>query len=148
MHRGYNPQSGRPVISVSHDRCIYEGAHQHTIKYPPAQPVTIIPIATGTLADPKTFPTTVGIVEKKPPFDIPLIMTKTTNGPIDVDTGQSISMLRALSKRDMKSVFNGPTESQQKPQPSRPMADEKLKAATKPAPTLGFIPIALVYKGR
>ena len=75
-------------------------------------------------------------------------MTKTTSGPMDVDTGQRTRMLRALSKRDMKSVFSGPRVSQQIPQPSHPMADEKLKAATKPAPTLGFIPMALVYKGR
>lgn len=53
-------------------------------------------------------------------------------------------MLRALSKRDMKSVFSGPSESQQNPQRSRPIAEEKLNAATIAAPTLDFIPMASV----
>ena len=63
---------------------------------------------------------------------------------MDVDTGHRINMLRALSKRDMKSVFSGPSESQQNPQISRPIAEEKLNAATMAAPTLDFIPMALV----
>ena len=121
---------------------------KHTIRYPPAQPVTIMPMAMGTRADPNTFPTTVGMVEKNPPFAIPLIMTKTTSGPIDVDTGQRTSMLTALSRRDIKRVFSGPRASQHMPQPNRPIADEKLNAATRPAPTLDFIPMVLVYKGR
>lgn len=88
------------------------------------------------------------MVEKNPPFAIPLIMTKTTSGPIDVDTGQRTSMLTALSRRDIKRVFSGPRASQHMPQPNRPIADEKLNAATRPAPTLDFIPMVLVYKGR
>lgn len=107
-----------------------------------------MPMAMGTRADPNTFPITVGMVEKNPPFAIPLIMTKTTSGPIDVDTGQSTSMLTALSRRDMKRVFSGPRASQHMPQPNRPIPDEKLNAATRPAPTLEFIPMVLVYRGR
>ncbi|GMF70098.1 unnamed protein product [Aspergillus oryzae] len=100
-----------------------------------------MPIATDTRAEPNTFPTTVGMVEKKPPLPIPLIITKTINGPMDVETGQRISMLRALSKRDMNRVFSGPSLSLQKPHISLPTAEEKLNAATTPAPTPEFIPI-------
>lgn len=37
-----------------------------TPSYPPPHPVTIMPIATGTLANQNTLPTTVGMMEKKP----------------------------------------------------------------------------------
>lgn len=105
-------------------------------------------MATDTRAEPNTFPTTVGMVEKNPPLAIPLIMTKTINGPMDVETGQRISMLRALSKSDMNRVFNGPSRSLQKPHISLPTAEEKLNAATIPAPTPEVIPIDSVYNGR
>lgn len=68
----------------------------------PAQPVTVIPIAIDTLAVPETFPMTVGTVVKKPPFAIPLMITKITSGPMEADTGQRISVLKALSKKDKK----------------------------------------------
>jgi hypothetical protein len=111
-----------------------------TSKYPPTHPVTIIPIATLTLAEPKTFPTTVGIVEKNPPFAIPLIITNATSGATELDTGQRTSMLTALSSRERKSVFSGPNLSLKNPHMSLPRAEEKLKAATTPAPTEDFIP--------
>ena len=95
-----------------------------------------MPIATETLAEPKTLPTTVGIVEKKPPFAAPLIMTKTTRGTSVLDTGHNTNILIALRRRDRKSVLRGPSMSLKNPNPSRPTADEKLKPATKPAPVL------------
>lgn len=93
-----------------------------------------MPIDTDTLADPKTLPTTVGIVAKKPPLAIPLIITKAMRGPKVLDTGHKINMLPALRIRETKSVFNGPTASLMNPQVNRPMAEEKLKPATRPAP--------------
>lgn len=105
-----------------------------TIKYPPAQPDTIIPIATPTRRLPNTLPTTVGIVLKNPPFAAPLIITKAIKGPNVFDTGQSTSMLSALRIRERRRVFTGPIESDSNPQHNRPTADEKLKPATRPAP--------------
>ena len=70
--------------------------------------MTTIPIATDTRADPNTLPTTVGIVAKKPPFAMPLIITKTISGPKEVETGQRTNALKALSNRDEKTVVNGP----------------------------------------
>ena len=101
--------------------------------------MTTIPIATDTLAEPKTLPTTVGMVAKKPPLAIPLIITKTMSGPKEFETGHSTNALRALSSKDKDTVFNGPSLSELNPQSRRPTADEKLKAATRPAPALGVI---------
>lgn len=109
---------------------------QHTTKYPPAQPVTIIPIATDTLCEPNTVPTTVGIVAKKPPLAAPLIMTKTTSGPSESETGQITNMLTVVRKRPMKSVFRGPKASAAMPELRRPTAEERLKPATRAAPVL------------
>lgn len=119
-----------------------------TKRYPPAQLVTIIPMATDTLADPNTFPTTVGIVEKNPPFAIPLMITNTTNGPMDVETGQMISILRALSNSETNSVLSPPMVSLANPQVSLPKAEEKLNAATTPAPAAEPNPRESVYRGR
>lgn len=105
-------------------------------------------MATLTRADPNTFPTTVGMVEKNPPFDMPLMMTNATSGPIELETGHRTSMLTALRRREMKSVFSGPSVSLQYPHMSRPSAEEKLNAATTPAPTEDFIPSEEVNKGR
>lgn len=96
----------------------------------------------------KTVPTTVGIVEKKPPLAVPLMITKTTNGAMDVETGHRMSMLRALRGRDINRVFNGPKKSLQNPQTNLPSAEEKLNAATSAAPVLDAMPIESVYSGR
>ena len=58
------------------------------------------------------FPTTVGIVAKKPPLEAPFTMTKTIMGASVLDMGQSASMLKVLSVRARKSVLSGPRESQ------------------------------------
>jgi hypothetical protein len=109
--------------------------------------VTIIPIAVGTLADPKTFPTTVGIVAKKPPFAAPLMTTKRARGARVVDDGHRASILTAVSTREMKRVLRGPNLSQRRPQMIRPIADEKLKPASNPAPVLEDSPIDRLYRG-
>jgi hypothetical protein len=107
-----------------------------------------MPIATDTRADPNKFPTTVGMVAKKPPLATPLIITKTIRGPRELETGQSTNMLTALSRREANRVFSGPILSQLRPQIRQPIADEKLKAATRPAPALEVIWRELVYNGR
>ncbi|KAF6797516.1 hypothetical protein CSOJ01_12964 [Colletotrichum sojae] len=91
-------------------------------------------IATDTLADPNTFPTTVGIVEKKPPLETPFTMTKTTIGPRLVDAGQMASMLTADRSMDTRSTLSAPRASHSTPQQIRPTAEEKLNPATSPAP--------------
>lgn len=105
-------------------------------------------IATATRADPNTLPTTVGMVEKKPPFAAPLITTNTASGATLVDSGHSASMLKAVSMNDMKSVFSGPTTSLRNPHPMRPNALAKLKPASRPAPVLADMPSELLYSGR
>jgi hypothetical protein len=105
-------------------------------------------MATLTLAEPNTLPTTVGIVEKKPPFPVPLIITNAIRGPRVVETGHSTSMLRELSSSEMRRVLSGPKRSLMNPQPRRPTADEKLKPATSPAPALGESPSEVLYNGR
>lgn len=106
--------------------------------------MTIIPIATLTLALPNTVPTTVGIVAKNPPFAAPLIITKATNGPKEFETGHITNILAALSKRETNKVFNGPNLSAARPHISLPTADEKLKPATRPAPALDVRPNELL----
>lgn len=113
---------------------------RHTIKYPPAQPVTIIPMATDTLWEPNTLLTTVGIVAKKAPFAAPLMMTKTTSGPKESETGQMTNMLRVVRDKPTKSVLRGPRASAARPELKRPMAEEMLKPAMRPAPALGERP--------
>lgn len=95
-----------------------------------------MPIATDTLCDPNTVPTTVGIVAKNAPLAAPFIMTKTTNGPSEPERGQITNMLRVVRNRPMKSVFRGPKASAARPDVSRPTAEEMLKPATRPAPAL------------
>jgi hypothetical protein len=119
-----------------------------TSRYPPAHPDTIIPIATLTLALPKTLPATVGIVAKKPPLAAPLMITNAISGPNEVETGQSTNILTADVTRARKSEFNGPIKSQSNPEKSRPTADEKLKPATRPAPELGARRREDAYNGR
>jgi hypothetical protein len=99
-----------------------------------------MPITTETLADPKTLPTTVGMVEKNPPFAAPFMMTNAINGANVLDTGHRTSILVALRRRDRKSVLSGPSRSLMNPNPSRPTPEEKLNPATKPAPVLAERP--------
>lgn len=110
--------------------------------------MTTIPITTDTLADPKVLPTTVGMVEKNPPFAMPFTITKMIKGPRDVEIGQMISILSALNSNDINSVLSGPTKSLQSPHINLPSAEEKLKAATTPAPVLDDIPSEFVKSGR
>jgi hypothetical protein len=145
--QGGTQQSVHPIRSqYSDDSNLRE--EKHTIKYPPAQPVTIIPIATDTLADPKTLPTTVGMVEKNPPLATPLIMTKSIKGATVFANGHNTSILSALVNRDSNSVLTGPIKSLKIPQPTRPTADAKLNPATKPAPALAERPNDTLYKGK
>jgi hypothetical protein len=118
------------------------------MRYPPIQPLTIMPIATPTRAEPKTFPTTVGIVEKKPPFAMPLMITKAISGPRELERGHITIKLTALRRRVMKSVVNEPNLSHAKPDPRRPIAEQKLKAASRPAPADEGRPSDLLYSGR
>jgi hypothetical protein len=99
-----------------------------------------MPIATPTLRLPKTLPTTVGIVEKNPPFAAPLMITNAINGPRELLTGQSTSMLSAERRRAMNNVFTGPIQSDKNPHTNLPTADEKLNPATNPAPADGLNP--------
>jgi len=119
-----------------------------TIKYPPAHPVTIMPIATPTLRLPNTDPTTVGMVLKKPPLAAPLIMANAINGPRVLDTGHMTNMLIALSIKEMNNVLTGPIQSDISPQPKRPTAEEKLNPATRPAPAEGDNPREFEYNGK
>ncbi len=100
-----------------------------------------MPIATDTLADPKIFPITVGMVAKNPPFAAPLTTTKSAKGARVVEAGHRASILTALRKKDIKRVFKGPSLSQRNPQKIRPTADEKLKPARRPAPVLDERPM-------
>lgn len=88
------------------------------------------------------------MVAKNPPFAMPLMITKTISGAREIETGQRTSMLNAVSKRERNSVFRGPSLSLLKPQRSRPNADEKLKAATRPAPALELRRRELAYRGK
>lgn len=97
-------------------------------------------MATETLAEPKTLPTTVGMVEKNPPFAAPLMMTNAAKGANALETGHSTSILVALRRRDRESVLSDPSRSLMNPNPSRPTPEEKLNPATKPAPVLAERP--------
>lgn len=101
-----------------------------------------MPIATDTLAEPKTFPTTVGIVEKNPPFAAPLMMTKIARGARVVEAGQRASILTAVSISEMNSVLSAPILSQSSPQTIRPTAEQRLNPARRPAPVLDGSPMA------
>jgi hypothetical protein len=104
------------------------------MRYPPPQPVTTIAMTTNTLWDPNTLPTTVGIVEKKPPFAAPLRTTNTIIGASVVEAGHKANIVMALINKEMDKVFSDPTLSQRKPQRILPAADERLKPAKRPAP--------------
>lgn len=57
-------------------------------------------------------------------------------------------MLSALSNNDKNSVFKEPSLSHANPHDNRPIAEEKLNAATRPAPALEGRPRLFVYSGR
>lgn len=114
---------------------------------PPLQLVTIMPMATVTLADPKRLPTTVGIVEKNPPFAIPFTILNIVSGARVVDTGQTASMLIAARLRARNRALRGPILSHSIPLKILPAADAKLKPANRPAPVAEFRPIALAKRG-
>lgn len=99
-----------------------------------------MPIATDTLCEPNTVPTTVGIVAKKPPLAAPLMITKTTRGPKESETGHITNVLIVVRDRPMKRVFRGPKASAARPELRRPTAEEILKPAIRPAPVLGERP--------
>jgi hypothetical protein len=105
-------------------------------------------IATATLALPNTLLIAVGMVEKKAPLAAPLMTTNAMSGPSSVDVGQIASIVMAVKTNDTSTVLIEPTLSEAKPETIRPAAEDKLKPATKPAPTLGEKPSDLVYNGR
>ena len=100
------------------------------------------------LADPKTWPTAVGMREKKPPTKIPLSMTKTTSTARLVERGQSMTKVRPNSVSEENKTFKEPSRSLSHPDAIRPTADAKLNPAARPAPTLGDRPIDLANSGR
>jgi hypothetical protein len=62
------------------------------------------------------------------------------SGVIEVETGQMASMLMALRRRATNSTLTGPMRSLANPHARRPMAEEKLNPATRPAPELDGSP--------
>lgn len=101
-----------------------------------------MPIATVTRAEPKQLPTTVGIVEKKPPFAIPFTTLNIASGARVVDTGQTASMLTAARVSERNRALRGPILSHKIPLTILPIADEKLKPANNPAPAAELKPMA------
>lgn len=95
-----------------------------------------MPMTTLTRWLPKMLVATVGVQEKKPPLEMPLRMQKMASGASDCETGQMTSMLKADRSSELRSTLTGPNLSQQKPQMMRPMADDRVKPATRPAPVL------------
>lgn len=62
--------------------------------------------------------------------------TNTARGPTEFDSGQMKNRLTVVRNSPMKSVFKCPRRSAAKPETKRPIAEEMLKPATRPAPTL------------
>jgi hypothetical protein len=104
------------------------------MRYPAAQLVTIILIAVPTRAEPNTLPTTVGMVEKKAPFAIPLIIANAAKDGRPVDAGHKASILSAVRASEMNREFRGPITSHSTPLTILPTAEEKLNPAKSPAP--------------
>ena len=118
-----------------------------TRRYPKAQPVTTIANALATREDPYICPTTLGIVEKKPPFPIPFNTMNTTSGARLVDTGHTASMLTAARSRVSASAEIGPTRSPSAPKPTRPTADERLNSARSAEAVKADAPREFAYNG-
>jgi hypothetical protein len=100
-----------------------------------------------TRAEPKQLPTTVGIVEKNPPFAIPFTTLNIVSGAKVVETGHTASMLTAARLSARSKALRGPILSHKRPLRILPTADEKLKPANKPAPVVELRPIALAKRG-
>lgn len=108
----------------------------------------IILMTTLTRALPNTLLATVGIVQKNPPFDSPLMTTNSASGPKVVEAGQMASMLSAVRSIDVNKTLIAPNLSQQMPHIIRPTAEDMVKPATRPAPVLDENPKELAYRGR
>lgn len=106
-----------------------------------------MPIATVTRAEPKQLPTTVGMVEKKPPFAIPFTTLKIASGARVVDTGHTASILTAARLSARNRALRGPILSHKMPLKILPIADAKLNPANRPAPVVELKPIALAKRG-
>lgn len=104
--------------------------------YPPVQPVRTIPMVTGILAEPNILPTTVGMVEKKPPTKMPLAITKAAVTPSVVEKGHITHMLNPSSMSVINKTLSAPNLSLRMPDTMRPTADAKLNPAVSPAPVL------------
>jgi hypothetical protein len=102
--------------------------------YPKLQLVRIMPIVTLIFAEPKIWPTTVGIMETIPPTVNPEMRTKRIVTPRVLANGQITNMLVPSSAKDVQRTFSGPTRSLMKPEVMRPRAEAALNPATSPAP--------------
>jgi hypothetical protein len=100
----------------------------------------IMPIVTGTLAEPYKVPTAVSILVKNDPFAMPWIIANATSGASVSETGHIESIVIALTSIAMEIVFSGPIKSHENPETSLPMAVEKLKPANRAAPVLDGSP--------
>lgn len=69
------------------------------------------------------------------------------SGASVVEVGQMASIVTAVNTNDTRTVLMEPILSEAKPEMIRPAAEDRLKPATKPAPTLGEKPSDLVYNG-
>jgi hypothetical protein len=100
-----------------------------------------MPIVTLIFAEPKMWPTTVGIIEKNPPTATPAMSTKTMSTPRELAKGQMRNMVVPSSDMDIKATFREPILSLRNPEEIRPTAEAALNAATSPAPVLEDRPI-------
>jgi hypothetical protein len=100
-----------------------------------------MPIVTLIFAEPKIWPTTVGIIEKNPPTATPATSTKRTRTPRVLAKGQTKNMVTPSNDMDIKATFSEPILSLRNPDEMRPTAEAALKAATSPAPVLEDRPI-------
>lgn len=115
--------------------------------YPAPQAVTTIARAVGNRLGPYTCPTTEGIVEKKPPLPIPLMMMNKTNGAREFEIGQIASILSALVIIAMHSEVMGPILSPNWPNPILPKAEDRLNSASNVEPVPVEIPREAAYSG-
>jgi hypothetical protein len=127
-------------------------------KYPAPQPVTIIPIAEGSVAGVAIDATTLGMSEKNAPVRqsgqtgsqpswcvcscafgphapaaTPVRITKTIKGPTLPLRGQTSNKLIAFVTKAIMSELIGPIRSASNPKAIRPTADARLNPAASPA---------------
>jgi len=100
-----------------------------------------MPMVTLMFAEPKMWPTTVGIIEKNPPTATPATSTKRISTPRVLAKGQMRNMVVPSSDMDIKATFREPILSLRNPDEMRPTAEAALKAATSPAPVLEEMPM-------